>query len=125
MARCLLGLSAAFALGACTAQLSPADPASMASANADRDAVTQAYLACLMRAAKRLDDHKSDLEAIAHRMMAACGEEFDQQAKAYGPATASEGEQKFATRAQQTSLWAAMQMVLKNRKAAPKEKPPD
>lgn len=124
MTRCLLGISAALALGACTAQLSPTDPASNESVNAERDAATQVYLACLMRAAKRLDDHKSDVEIIAHRMMAACGEEFDRQMKAYSSTTASEDEQKFADRAQKTSLWAAMQMILQNRKAARKEKQP-
>jgi uncharacterized protein YcfL len=127
MARWLFGISAALALSACTsssqappapvAQSSAPDPALIASVKADREAATQVVLLCLKRAAKSLDDHKSDPMTIAHGMLSACGVELDHEVKVYSRYLDIEGEQKVAAAARQSSMDAAIQMILENRKA--------
>jgi hypothetical protein len=77
-----------------TPQLSATDPALLGAVKADRDAATQTYVSCLDRAAKRLDDHRSDPMTIAHGMMSACGAEFDQEVKVYSRHLDLQGEQR-------------------------------
>ena len=103
-----------------TTQLSPTDPTFIASVKAERDAATQTLLLCLKRSAKRLDDRKSDPMTVARGMLSACGMEFDQEVKIYSRYIDIEGEQKVAAAARQSSMDAAIQMILENRKTVPK-----
>jgi hypothetical protein len=49
----------------------------LAAIKAAEDAATKVYLSCVDRAAKRLDDHRSDPATIAQGALSACGTEFD------------------------------------------------
>ncbi|SRR6266480_1739740 len=108
-------VSAASSLPALT-QTSLPDPETV---KAERVKSTRAFVLCQMRAAKRLDDHKSDPATIAAGMMSACGKEFDENVKVHsrylgeGP----EGRQKVARALRVSSLDSAMQIVLRNRQA--------
>jgi hypothetical protein len=73
-----------------------------------------------MRAAKSLDDHKSDPGTIAEAMISACSTEFRQNVKVHSRYLEEglDGEQKVARSLRETSFGAAIKMVLENRKAA-------
>jgi hypothetical protein len=123
MARCALAISAMLVLNACTSNpplASPplaqgADPEVLANIKAEREAASKVYVSCLDRAAKRLDDHKSDPATIARGMLSACGAEFDQDVKAHSRSLSLDGEQKVARTLRETSLDGAIQLVLSNR----------
>jgi hypothetical protein len=86
---------------------------------AEHEAASKAYALCLDRAAKRLDDHKSDPATIARRMLSACTAEFDADVKVHSRYLEDvDGKQDVASRFRETSLDAAAQLVLRNRKAA-------
>ena len=122
MARCPLVIFAALALSAwasdspppATSQYQP-DPALIAAVKADREAVTNAYVLCLVRAAKRLDDHKSDPATIAQAMLSACAKEWDDEMKVYSRGPDREIVER---KAKEGRLGTAIQIVLTNRKAA-------
>jgi hypothetical protein len=105
--RCSLVILAALVLCACASNspaslqalppISATDPAIIAAVKADRDASTEVYVRCLMRAAKRLDDRKSDPGTIAEAMISACSTEFDQKVRVYSRALDLDGEHKVAS----------------------------
>ena len=96
-----------------------ADPALIANVKAEREAASKAYASCLDGAAKRLDDHKSDPATIARRMLTACAVEFDQDVMVHSRYLEdNDGKQDVASRFRETSLDAATQLVVRNRKAA-------
>ena len=91
------------------------------SIKAERDALTTIFVFCLKRAAKRLDDHKSDASTIAVGMLAACGKELDAEVEAYSrylPDYLS-GREKVERMARQAGIESGIQMVLENRKVRP------
>jgi hypothetical protein len=103
-----------------TAQIRTDTAPDPATVKAERDAAIQVYVACLDRAAKRLDDRLSDPATIAHGMMAACSREFDAEVEVYSRYLEEglQGREKVAQRARQASLDSAIELVLKNRKSA-------
>jgi hypothetical protein len=72
---------------------------------------------CLARAARRLDDFKSDAATIAQGMLSACAAEFDEDVRVYSRNLDLQGRQKVAAMLREGSLDRAVQMVLVNRKA--------
>ena len=78
MTRCALIVLAGLVLSACaspchrpvSAQMQPTDPAIIAKVKAERESVTKLYVVCQARAAKKLDDHKSDPATIAQAALA-------------------------------------------------------
>jgi hypothetical protein len=91
------------------------DPATV---KAEREAASNAYGLCLNRAAKRLDDHKSDAATIARGMLSACAAEFDEDVKVHSRYLEDlEGQQKVARALREASLDGAIQLVLSHRKA--------
>jgi hypothetical protein len=99
-------------------QLSAPDPALIAAVKGERETASKAYVLCLTRAAKRLDDRKSDPATVARGTLAACGTEFNQDVKAHSRHLDLDGEQQVARRLREVSLDTAIQLVLTNRKAA-------
>jgi hypothetical protein len=99
-------------------QVSAPDPAVIAAVKAERDASTKAYVRCLARAAKSLDDRKSDPRTIAEAMISACAEEFDANVKVHSRNLADgiDGEQKVARSLREGSYGSAIQLVLQSRK---------
>src|SRR5208283_4752148 len=72
------------------------DPARIAAVKAEQDASTRAYILCLMQAAKRLDDHKSDAVTIAQAVLSACSVEFRQVVEVYSRGLGFQGEETVA-----------------------------
>jgi hypothetical protein len=75
---------AAVALSTCISDSAAPSPAvvqestpDLATIKAEREATSRTYVLCLMRAAKKLDDRKSDPHTIAEAMISACATEFD------------------------------------------------
>ena len=80
------------------------------------NAATQAYLLCLVRAAKKLDARKSDPATIAQAMLSACAAEWNQMINVYSRGGLS---REIVERvAGENKLGEAIQIVLQNRKAA-------
>jgi uncharacterized lipoprotein YmbA len=116
----------ALMLGACAsnssaptpalAQMTPTDPAIIAKVKAEREAVTKIYVVCLVRAAKKLDDHKSDPATIAQAMLSACAAEFNRQVMVYrvGDMTLEQMDRIL----RKDALGQAIEIVLRNRKGA-------
>jgi hypothetical protein len=95
------------------------DPVLIESVKAEREAVSKVYSSCLARAAKRLDDYKSDPTSVAREMMTACRAEFDELVDVHSRHLKDlELKQKVARAARETSLDGAVQLVLTNRKGA-------
>jgi hypothetical protein len=124
MARCPLIIRTALVLSTCAFISSTSaqtnqypDPATV---KAEREAASNAYGLCLDRAAKRLDDHKSDPATIAKGMMSACSTEFDEDVKVHSRYLDNglEGQQTVARALREASLDGAIQLVLAHRKAA-------
>src|SRR5262249_13651148 len=63
-------------------QTSAADPAKIAAVKAERETASKVYVLCLNRAARQLDDLRSDPATIARAMLSQCSAEFDQDVKA-------------------------------------------
>jgi hypothetical protein len=85
---------------------------------AEREALSATYVRCLKRAAKKLDDHRSDPATIAQGMMAACRNEFDADVEAqsrYLPDYV-QGREKVAQQLRQWAFGDSILMVLINRK---------
>ncbi len=97
-----------------TPQLSAPDPAQIAAVKAEREAATKVYVSCLVRAAKRLDDHKSDPATIAQAMLSACAVEWNQQINVYSRGGLD--REIVARTAGENRLGEAIQIVLQNRK---------
>jgi uncharacterized lipoprotein YmbA len=124
MTRHPLMIVAALMLGACAsnspaparalAQMTPTDPAIIAKVKAEREAVTKVYVVCLLQAAKKLDDHKSDPATIAQAMLSACAVEFNRQVIVYrvGDMTLEQMDRIL----RKDTLGQAIEIVLKNRK---------
>jgi hypothetical protein len=121
--------TAVLALSACTsyppasppplAQIFAPDPVLTESVKAEREAVSKVYSSCLARAAKRLDDYKSDPTSIAREMMSACKAEFGDLVDVHSRHLEDlEPKQKVAQTLRGTNLAAAVQLVLTNRKGA-------
>jgi hypothetical protein len=122
----------ALVLSACTSnfpgssqeppKIAATDPAVIASVKAEREASTKVLVLCLMRAAKSLDDRKSDPGTIAEAMMSACSAEFDHNVKVHSRYLEEglEGEQKVARAVRSEVYGSAIKMVLENRKAGRK-----
>jgi hypothetical protein len=111
------------ALGGCAPNQTPPplstsrsypDPATV---KAERDASTKTYVACLMRAAKKLDDRKSDPGTIAHAMISSCGAEFDANVEGYSRYLEDglDGREKVAKAQRESSYGSAIQLVLQSR----------
>ena len=124
MARCSLVILAALVLTACARDApSPTPPqiseaerqALIAEVKAERDAATKVYVSCLIRAAARLDDNKSDPATIAQAMLSACSTEFNQQINVYSRHGLN--REIVAREARRGQLGTAIQIVLTNRKA--------
>src|SRR6187200_2876850 len=64
-------------------QASPPPLPDLATIKAEREASSKVYVMCLMRAAKNLDDRKSDPGTIAEAMLSACATEFDRNVKVH------------------------------------------
>jgi hypothetical protein len=121
--------TAVLALSAC-ASYPPASSPSLAqifapdqvvteSVKVEREAFSKVYSSCLARAAKRLDDYKSDPTSIARGMMSACKAEFDELVDIHSRHLEDlELKQKVAQTLRDTNLAAAVQLVLTNRKGA-------
>jgi hypothetical protein len=128
MTRRLLIVVAAFVLSACAssppapapalAQMQPTDPAIIAGVKAEREAVTKVYVMCLFRAAKTLDDRKSDPATIAQAMLSACAVEFNRQVVVYRVGDVTLEQMDGILR--KDSLGQAIEIVLKNRKDNPR-----
>jgi hypothetical protein len=103
-----------------SAQTSATDPALIAEVKAEREAAQKVYALCLDRTAKRLDDHKSDPATIARGMLSACAAESDEVVKVYSRYLEDglQGREKVAKSLREASLDSAIQLVLRNRKAA-------
>jgi hypothetical protein len=122
--RSSLAILAASVLSACASnppapsqvQIQPTDPAIIARVKAERDTATDEYVKCLFRAAKTLDDGMSDPATIGQAMLTACTAEFNHQVMAYWVAGTSLDQIDTAMRKDRLGL--AIQIVLKNRKAA-------
>jgi hypothetical protein len=119
--------TAILALGACASypptpplpRTSPPDPVLTESSKAEREAVSRIYLSCLARAAKRLDDYKSDPATLARGMMSACEAEFDDVVDVRSRHLDDlEGKQKTERVVRGASFDAAVQLVIANRKGA-------
>jgi len=101
------------------------DPASIE----ERRAALRAYVGCLRRSAKELDDGKSDADTIAHAMMSSCAFEFwvyvvaqsrpDVRIECPSPEILA-GCQKVAKALREEYYWIAIQMVqrIRNEKEA-------
>jgi hypothetical protein len=99
------------------AQIFVPDPVLTESVKAEREAVSKVYSSCLVRAAKRLDDYKSDPTSIARGMMSACKAEFDELVDVRSRHLGDlELKQKVARASRETSLDGAVELVLRNRK---------
>jgi hypothetical protein len=121
-----LAILAVLTLGACVADQTPPptsisrsypDPAAV---KAERDASTKTYVACLMRAAKKLDDRKSDPGTIAHAMISSCAAEFDANVEVYSRYLEDglEGREKVAKSLRESSYGSAIQLVLQSRNSS-------
>jgi hypothetical protein len=119
--------TAVLALGACASyppapplpQTSSPDPVLTESVKAEREAVSKIYSSCLARAAKRLDDYKSDPATIARGMMSACMAEFDELVEVRSRHLDDlEGKQKVELVVREASFDGAIQLVITNRKGA-------
>jgi hypothetical protein len=124
-ARCpSFAILTALVLSACTSnfpgssqeppKIAATDPAVIASVKAEREASTKVLVLCLMRAAKSLDDRKSDPSTIAEAMMPACSAEFDHNVKVHSRYLEQglEGEQKVARAVRSEVYDSAIRMVL-------------
>jgi hypothetical protein len=124
MTRCALIVLAGLVLSACaspapspvSAQMQPTDPAIIAKVKAEREAVTKLYVVCQVRAAKKLDDHKSDPATIAQAVLSACAAEFNRQVVVYrtGGATLEQIDAIL----HKDALGQAIEIVLKNRQGS-------
>ena len=110
-------------LGACVADQTPppvsASPSypDLAVIKAERDASTKTYVTCLMRAAKKLDDRKSDPGTIAHAMISSCSAEFDANVEVYSRYLEDglQGRENVSKSLREGSFGNAIQIVLQNR----------
>ncbi len=124
MTRCPPIVLAALVLSACAssapspapAQMQPTDPAIIAKVKAEREAVTKVYVVCLVQAAKKLDDRKSDPATIAQAMLSACAVEFNRQVVVYRTHGATLEQMDAILR--KDALGQAIEIVLKNRQGA-------
>jgi hypothetical protein len=98
--------------------VSAPDPVVIAAVKAERDASTRAYVFCQLRAAKHLDDHKSDAATIAQAVLAECATEFQQDVEIYSRGLGLDGEKTVAAALQSAALGAAIKIVLINRQPA-------
>jgi hypothetical protein len=122
--RCSFVVLAALVLSACASK--PPLPAAnspstdLAAIKAEREASSKVYVLCLMQAAKRLDDRKSDPGTIAEAMLSACAMEARQNVKVHSRYLEAglAGEEKVARSLREASFGSAIEMVLENRKAA-------
>jgi hypothetical protein len=96
--------------------MQPTDPAIIAKVKAEREAVTKVYVLCLVQAAKKLDDHKSDPATIAQAMLSACAAEFNRQVIVYRVDRATLEQMDRILR--KDTLGQAIEIVLQNRKGA-------
>jgi hypothetical protein len=117
-----LAIVAAFTLGGCMADQTPPPSTSRtypdpATVKAERDASTTIYVACLTRAAKKLDDRKSDPGTIAHAMISSCNAEFEANVEVYSRDLEDglAGREKVAKYLREGSYGSAIQIVLQNR----------
>jgi len=118
-----LAIFVVLALGACVADQTPPTPPTAqsypdaATVKAERDASTKTYVTCLMRAAKKLDDRRSDPGTIAHAMISSCSAEFDANVDVYSRYLEEglRGREKVAQSLKESSYGSAIQIVLQNR----------
>lgn len=89
----------------------------IATIKAERDATTNAYVLCLMRNARDLDDGRSEPGSIATAAISACGAEFNANVDAYSRYLQDglEGRKKVATATRESGYGAASEFVLKHR----------
>jgi hypothetical protein len=123
----ILAIFAVLTLSACVTDQAPPtsstsrsypDPATV---KAERDASTKTYVTCLMRAAKKLDDGKSDPGTIAHAMISSCGAEFDANVEVYSRYLEDglDGREKVTkSLIRESSYGSAIQLVLQNRNSS-------
>ena len=95
--------------------VSAPDPATLVAGNAEREASLVALNSCLMHAAKRLDDHKSDAATIAQAVLAACTIEFQKSTEVFSRGLAVQGKQRLVATAKNVVAGIAIQTVLENR----------
>jgi Ni,Fe-hydrogenase III large subunit len=110
--RAFVPVLAAALLNTCVSTARAAEPATKAAVASYRDASTEAYVGCLIRAVGRLDDYRSDPGTIATAIMSACAPEFDLYAK-----IKNRGED-IARSLHEANYGSVIQFVLQNRKAA-------
>jgi hypothetical protein len=91
------------------------DPAVIAAVKAERETSSKVYAQCLMRAARSLDDRKSDPGTIAEAMLSACSAEWQQNVKVHCRGMSLDCQR--AAR-EHEMVGAAIKIVLENRKAA-------
>jgi hypothetical protein len=106
---------------AAIAQSPPGNPSpDLAAIKAAEDASTKVYLSCVDRAAKHLDDHRSDPATIAQGALSVCGTEFNATVEVFSRNYDNylAVREKVTTQLRQTSMDFAIQRVLINRKAA-------
>jgi hypothetical protein len=86
---------------------------------AAEDAATKIYLSCLDRAAKHLDDHRSDPATIAQGALSVCGKEFDATVQVFSRNYDNylAVKEKVTAQLRQSGMDFAIQRVLINRKA--------
>lgn len=96
------------------AQVESPDPAVI---KAERAATTRAYVVCLMRNARDLDDRRSDPGSIATGVLSACSSEFNTNIEAHSRYLEDglEGRRKVAQIAHQGAYATATELVLKHR----------
>jgi len=84
---------------------------------AEQQAATKAYVFCLMRNARDLDDRRSDPGSIATGVQSACAREFDANVDAHTRylSIGLDGREKVAVVLRREGYAAATQFVLKHR----------
>jgi hypothetical protein len=110
-------------LAGCAGQASAAEPQPKPDLNAIKaaeDAAMKVYMTCVDRAAKRLDDHRSDPATIAQGVLSACGKEFDTTVETFSRYYDNylAVRENITTQLRQTSVDFAIKQVLIYRKGA-------
>jgi len=117
---CLIMIGLSYAAQAQQPPKSTNQQPDLAEIKAKEDAATKLYLSCVDRAAKHLDDRRSDPATIAQGALPVCGKEFDATVEVFSRNYDNylAAREKVTTQLRQTSIDFAIQRVLINRKAA-------
>jgi hypothetical protein len=85
--------------------------------DAEKDAALQAYVTCLKRAARQLDDGKSDAATVALAIQSRCAVEFDYSLDVFGQGMPLDAQVNFRQQSRERQLEISTQVVLTERAA--------